>query len=173
MIEGWYYLHTNGDLIYKRDFPGIEADIRESPFARALWPLDTHDRENAWTILVEALAAGVNPKRIDELSEKWACDDADAKTYIERLGLKLSLDGNAWCVTKSDFGCLATDPAGFGGTILEAMADLCKQLGYAPSKMWGATFKGLCKAVATPPGMKGEDDVNPSIPLRSDPRRRV
>jgi hypothetical protein len=145
MIEGWYYLHTNGDLIYKRDFPGIEADIRESSFARALWPIDTSDRESAWRVLVEALAAGANVHRIDELAEKWFCDDDDAINYIERLGLKLSRDGNAWCVTRSDFECLATDPAGFGDTILEAMADLCKQLGYTPSKMWGATFKDLCQ----------------------------
>lgn len=145
MIEGWYYLHTNGDLIYKREFPGIEADIRESSFARALWPIDTSDRESAWRVLVEALAAGANVHRIDELAEKWFCDDDDAINYIERLGLKLNRDGHAWCVTKSDFECLTTDPAGFGDTILEAMADLCKQLGYAPSKMWGATFKDLCQ----------------------------
>jgi hypothetical protein len=35
MIEGWYYLHTNGDLIYKRELGETAADIRESSFARA------------------------------------------------------------------------------------------------------------------------------------------
>lgn len=32
------------------------------------------------------------------------------------------------------------------------MADLCKQLGYVPSKMWGATFKDLCKTIASTEG---------------------
>jgi len=33
---GWYYLHTNGDLIFKRTEP--ESD---SPFVRKVWPIDT------------------------------------------------------------------------------------------------------------------------------------
>ena len=66
-ISGWYYLHTNGELIYKRDLDGTAADIRESDFARALWPMDPTDRESAWTILVEALALGANEERIAEL----------------------------------------------------------------------------------------------------------
>ena len=54
-----YYLHENGDLIHKGKIDGsIAADIRESPFARGLWFLDTDNREDAWSILVEALAGG-------------------------------------------------------------------------------------------------------------------
>ena len=36
MEQGWYYLHTNGDLIYKRELGGTAADIRESDFAKQL-----------------------------------------------------------------------------------------------------------------------------------------
>lgn len=39
-IEGWYYLHSNGALIYKPDHDGTVADIRDSNFARGLWPMD-------------------------------------------------------------------------------------------------------------------------------------
>jgi hypothetical protein len=63
-IEGWYYLHTNGELIYKRELGETAADIRESPFAKGLWPLDVSDRENAWRICVEGLAAGANRARV-------------------------------------------------------------------------------------------------------------
>ena len=75
---GWYYLHTNGDLIYKRDLDGTASDIRESTFARGLWPMDPSDRSGAWRILVESLAAEANPVRVKELADKWECNDADA-----------------------------------------------------------------------------------------------
>lgn len=142
-MEGWYYLHTNGDLIYKRELGGTAADIRESDFARALWPMDTSNREGAWRILVEGLAAGANPERIKELAEKWQCNDKDADIYAKHLGINLFLDENKWCATAGNFVNLQESEAGFGDTKIEAFASLCKALGYKPSKMWGATFKDL------------------------------
>jgi hypothetical protein len=144
-MEGWYYLHTNGELIFKRELGGTAADIRESDFARGLWPCDPEDREGAWRILVEALAAGANPTRVLELADKWRCDDEDAQVYAERVGVFLIRDGNQWCATRKDFINLQESKAGFGITCLAAMAALCKELGYKPSKIWGATFKDLLK----------------------------
>lgn len=144
-LQGWYYLHTNGDLIYKRDFDGTAADIRESDFARALWPVDPADRLGAWTILVEALAAGANRGRVNELAVKWGCDDADAVQAARVWGARLFKDGDQWCATRSDFQDLTASPAGFGQTALEAFAALAKKLGYTPSKMWGASFCDLLK----------------------------
>jgi hypothetical protein len=144
-MMGWYYLHTNGELIYKRDLDGTAADIRESDFARALWPVDPSSRENAWTILVEALASGAKPDRVSELASKWGCDDNDAKMYAERIGCLLRRDGNTWCATRSDFINLQESAAGFGTTCLEAMAELAKTLEYKPSKMWGVHFSDLLK----------------------------
>jgi len=146
-IDGWYYLHTNGDLIYKRELGGTAADIRESSFARGLWPFDPTNRECAWTILVEAGAAGARQARIKELAVKWQCDDKDAIIYADFLGVKLSQDGNQQCATRIDFINLQESPAGFGDTNLDAMIDLCKNLGYKPSKMWGPTFSGLLKPI--------------------------
>lgn len=146
-IEGWYYLHTNGDLIYKRELGGTVADIRESPFAVGLWPFDHTDRECAWKILVEAGAAGARQARIKELTEKWYCDDEDALIYANFIGVKLDRDGNQQCATRQDFINLQESPAGFGDTALDAMIDLCKTLGYRPSKMWGPTFSDLLKPV--------------------------
>jgi hypothetical protein len=145
MIEGWYYLHTNGDLIYKREMGETVADIRDSSFARGLWPLDTSDRAGAWRILVEALAAGANLERIQMLADKWYCDDEDAVYYADYLGIRLYRDGDSWCATRGDFVNLQESDAGYGNTCLEAMAELCKELGYKPTKMWGAEFKDLVK----------------------------
>lgn len=142
-IQGWYYLHTNGSLIYKAS-PDSACDIRDSDFARSLWPFDPEDRAGAWNILVEASVLDVDAVRIKELAEKWYCDDKDAANYADYLGLNLYMDGDAWCATRSDHIDLQTSPAGFGDTALEAMAALCKELGYTGGKMWNPTFKDLC-----------------------------
>lgn len=144
-LEGWYYLHTNGSLIYKREMGGTAADILESDFARGLWPCDPTDREGAWRILVEASAAGASKERIADLAKQWRCDDADADIYAERIGVEIELDGNAWCAMPPGFTNLQESAAGFGSTKLEALAELCKEIGYRPSKMWGATFADLLK----------------------------
>lgn len=143
-IIGWYYLHENGSLIYK---PGSDSasDIRESDVARALWSIDPASRSDAWTILVEALAAGANPERVQELAVKWQCDDEDAQEFSSRIGCRLQLDGNQWCATREDFIDLVQSPAGFGHTALGAMSALCKELGYRPAKMWGVSFSNLLK----------------------------
>jgi hypothetical protein len=146
MIEGWYYLHTNNELIYKRDLDGAAADIRESDFAVGLWPMDPSDRAGAWRICVESLAAGARPERVKELASKWGCDDADALTYAKHVGVTLDNGGSpTWCAMRKDFVNLRESKAGFGPTCLEALADLAKALGYRPSKMWGATFEDLLK----------------------------
>jgi hypothetical protein len=147
-IVGWYYLHENGELIYKVDHDGTAADIRDSSFARGLWPIDPNDRLGAWNLLVEALAANANRARVKELAAKWHCTDIDAANYAERVGAKISIDGPQWCATSNDFIDLQQSPAGFGDTALEAMAELCKELGYRPSKMWGASFRDLLKESA-------------------------
>lgn len=149
-ITAWYYLHENGELICKPNRSGIVADIRESTFARALWPVDPCDRAGAWTLLVEGLAAGAKPDRVRELADKWKCSDADAQVYGDRVGVLFMRDGNQWCAVRlADFVNIQESACGFGPTCLEAMAELAKALGYQPSKMWGASFVDLLKV--TPP----------------------
>ncbi len=144
-LEGWYYLHTNGSLIYKRETGTTAADIRESDFARALWPLNPRDREGAWRIVIEGRALGGSRDRIDKLAEQWGCDDRDAVYYAERVGVVLKMDESAHCATRRDFINLQESPAGFGDSYLEAMAELCKALGFRGGKMWGAGFSDLLK----------------------------
>jgi hypothetical protein len=141
-----YYLHQNGNLIAKRHLEGIEADLRESDFVIAFWPCNPRDRMTAWTLLVEALAAGANKDRVFELADKWGCSDTDAAEFVHRLGGKLTRDGDAWCATRGDFVDLQESPSGFGDTALEALAALCRNLGYKPAKMcWGNHFADLMK----------------------------
>lgn len=142
-ILGWYYLHANGDLIYKHNDGGTAADIRESSFVVMLWPLNPEDRAGAWHIVVEALACGAKPERVKELADKWNCDDTDAQIYAKHIGAKLEMDGNQWCATGKNFVNLQESPAGFGDTALEALADLCKNLGFKPAKMRGMAFEKL------------------------------
>jgi len=145
-MSNFYYLHQNGELIHKIDYPGIEADFRESDLVIAFWPLNTADRSTAWGLLVEALAAGASESRIDELAEKWNCDNEDAIKYVDYLGIELKMDGDQYCATRRDFVNLQDSPAGFGETALQAFSDLAKILGYRPAKMWGNTFQQLVTA---------------------------
>ena len=149
-IVGWYYLHQNGDLIYKPDHDGVVADIRDSDFARGLWPIAPADRLGAWTIVVEGLAAGALPARVRELADKWKCSDEDAAIYVECIGVRLFKDGAAWCATRADFTDLQASPTGFGERAYEALAALAKALGYVPSKMWGRSFADLVKTAQVP-----------------------
>lgn len=78
---GWYYLHTNGELIYKR----FEPEQDPGGFVRHVWPADTRNRMDAWTILVEALELGANVERVRELAQHWGCDAKDLTQYVARL----------------------------------------------------------------------------------------
>jgi hypothetical protein len=145
MRSGWYYLHTNGELIHKNDLPGVDADFRESDFVRAFWPIDVTDRMGAWRILIESTSLGAKAARIDQLATLWGCDDTDAQIYAGHIGITLQMDGNMWTATGPRFTNLQESPAGFGATCLEAMGELCKALGYKGGKLWGSTFPDLCR----------------------------
>lgn len=156
-ILGWYYLHTSGDLIYKHNLGETVADIRESNFAKAMWPFDPQDRSGAWRILVEAKSIGASESRIKALAEQWGCNDADAAIYAEHVGCRVYRDGDAWCATCLNFIDLQVSPAGFGSTALEAMAVLCKELGFVGGKMWNATFADLLSKNSAPVATSLED----------------
>lgn len=144
MIQGYYYKHVNGELIYKNS-PDAIVDIRDGDLCVAAWPFDPGDRVTAWNVLIEAMALGVSPARIHEMAVKWQCTDADAVNYAERIGVRLGVDGDKKMTTRKDFVNIQESPCGFGETYLEAMASLCKQLGYTGGKMWNHTFESLLK----------------------------
>lgn len=142
-ITGWFYLHTNGELIYKNS-PDAIIDIRESDLATCAWSFN-NDRRTAWGILVEALSIGVKESRINELAGKWGCTDNDALEYANAIEINLSVDGDKKTAYLKSFTNITESPIGFGDTYLQAMASLCKQIGYTGGKMWNATFEDLIK----------------------------
>ena len=143
VLEGWYYLHVNGSLLFKQDMDGYPADFRDSDLVKAFWPLHANNREDAWRLLVEATALGVTPTRIAALAERWGCNDTDAQIYAQRVGCELFMDGDQWCATDRHFINLQESPSGFGTTALEAMAGLANELGLTGGKIWAATFADL------------------------------
>lgn len=86
--------------------------------------------------------------RVAELAKKWGCDETDIDAFAQRAPLKLTLDGNQWCATKSDFTNLQESPAGFGGTKFDAVVALAKELELTAGKMWRATLLDLLKVAA-------------------------
>lgn len=125
---GWYYLHENGDLIYKRDQPEIES----GGFVKMVWSFDTTKRAHAWMICIEALALGARRDRIIELAEKWGLTDCDAEKFVDRAEcdghptFKLFRDGVRWCATFHDFVSIQESQCGFGTTALEALSELAR-----------------------------------------------
>jgi hypothetical protein len=133
--KGYYYLHSNGELIYKRylDYMQVE-DFRESPFVTMFWDFENTDRACAWEILVSALCLGAKESRIIELADKWKCTNEDAIQFAKYYNFILEKDGNMFCAKRNDFSNLQESPAGFGITALIAISDLLKQQGYKSDK---------------------------------------
>ena len=141
MIQGWYYLHVNKDLIYKNN-PDAIADIRDSDLCHTAWAWDGQ-RSTAWQILVEAYCLGAKKERIEELAEKWGCTNNDAENYANYLGIKLGVDGNQCFAARVDFEDIQVSPMGWGDNYLESMSELAKELGYKGGTMWNRTFSDL------------------------------
>ena len=139
-IVGWYYLHTeSNDLIYKRKLEDTFIELQESSFTKMIWPIDPHNRIYAYRMLIESMALGANKERTSELALAWNCDDKDAKIYATIMGLDIRKEDNEFLVT-----CIKKqDVEGRGKTILEAMANLCQNLGFEPSKSGGISFEKL------------------------------
>ena len=68
---GYYYLHQNGDLIFKPSMPYLLEDFRKSDLVVRWWPFHSDDRNQVKRILEEAKALGARVERIEELAGKW------------------------------------------------------------------------------------------------------
>lgn len=82
-MPGYYYLHTNGDMIYKPH--GNPADFAESDFVRCWWPVDLTDRESAWKVVLEGFALGGNEDRLAELARKWGLTYEDSIQMLRQV----------------------------------------------------------------------------------------
>jgi hypothetical protein len=162
-MDGWYYLHTNGELIFKRWFEP-EAD---SDFVKKVWPIDVTNRANAWTILIEGLAMGARVERVAELAETWGCTTHDLPMYLAHVttptqqqkdGLELFLNKIAHVDYDTWLDWLATTPRG-QEPIWATMprADLCKSC----TKVFPACDcpTGNDPGIVFDPNSKGKDSI--------------
>ena len=126
---GYYYLHQNGDMIWKPDMPGLRADLEESDLVKKFWHLDSSKRGDAWIVCIEALALGARRERVMELAAKWGLTDDDAENFFTAMSGKVGAfrDGGSWCAHFDDFTDIQESQTGFGPTILEALGELAKQ----------------------------------------------
>lgn len=133
--SGFYYLHTEGALIFKRFDEQRERDLIESPFVSCYWPFDSGNRAHAWQIVICATVAGVHPDRVRVLREMWGCAEEDADKFAEYLGITLGEDQGMMRAVR-----LATPMSdekvivGSGKTKFEALVDLAKAVGWKPNK---------------------------------------
>jgi hypothetical protein len=127
---GYYYLHVDGKLLFKRELPGTREDLLESTFVTAFWPVDPSDRECAWRIILDSQALGAPEERIRKLADKWGCGTDDAEILLKRLGLKLLYDAPVWLVVDRDFvefdGIM---PIGSSASVIEAIIDFFRAVG--------------------------------------------
>lgn len=81
-MKGYYYLHTNGDLIWKSEYHSPE-DF-DSPFVRKWWTVNPSDRSCAWKIILEGLSCGASIDRVKRLAAHWNCTVQDLVEYMTR-----------------------------------------------------------------------------------------
>jgi len=82
----YYYLHQDGSLIGKNP-EVVEHDDQyfNSPFVKKVWMIDLTKREDAWTLVLEALALGASLDRAKELAEKWKLTYEDSFEMLSRV----------------------------------------------------------------------------------------
>lgn len=150
-MNGWYYLHAGGDVIWKGAAYTSEDDLRSSDFVVAYWPFREGDREWLWMTLVEATALGADAQAVARFAEKNGANDTDAHEFCKRIDVTVAREGSGWFVVptlsarRAVAASLADEPlppavVGRGPTVLAALADLAKASGWAPAAKSGGTF---------------------------------
>lgn len=99
MIAGYYYLHANGAVLFRRAAPGLVSDFENSDFVKCWWPCEPSDRRGAWRILIEATARGADAESVARLARTWHCDDKDAAQYCQREGIDLTEQAGEYVAT--------------------------------------------------------------------------
>ena len=125
-MDGYYYLHTNGDLIHKSKHADT-SDFEESDFVKQWWVIDLESRMDVYNMLIRASMLGVKKERVAKLIKHWNITDSDAENYVDGVGLVWKMDGNAFCVHSPNFTNLQENNAGFGDTLFEAICDFLTQ----------------------------------------------
>jgi hypothetical protein len=82
-MKWYYYLHTNGDLIGKNPVAmDSDPEYFNSDFVKKVWLIDTTERLDVWTLVLEALAVGTSKSQVGELINKWDLTPKDLKMFL-------------------------------------------------------------------------------------------
>lgn len=82
--DGYYYLHTNGNLIFKPAIVVDDPEYFDSPFVKKVWRVDVKDRLCSWKIVLEGLSMGCSIPRARELAGKWKLTFKDSIELLKR-----------------------------------------------------------------------------------------
>lgn len=134
-LDGYYYLHVNEDLIYKRYLDeGQVTDFESSSFVRAYWLLDTHDRGCAWIIAIEAAALGARFDKVEHLREHWKLTNEDGRKFCEVSGIELRVEHPVATVSPVSIsqkmyrvGFPDKKQYAYGSDVFSALVELAKQ----------------------------------------------
>jgi len=92
MMDGYYYLHTYGSLIWKSAIVTQNApDYFDSPFVKKLWKVNLSNREDCWRVVLEALALNCPLPRIKQLANKWNLTYKDSLQLLKRTKPSLEM----------------------------------------------------------------------------------
>jgi hypothetical protein len=116
---GVYILTAAGELAYHL-LPPTKGEVVKA------WAIDGDDRFDFWKVVVEAQALGADPKRIEELTQKWSLTDEDGRQFADRLGIVTYQDLAGGGALWNAFG--AGPGTGRGPTVRDALADYYRQL---------------------------------------------
>lgn len=123
-IIGFYYAHTNGELIFKHEKPEMEL----GGFVKRVWPFDPEDRSGAYCILIEASVIGAKQERIAQLLERWQITDDDCITVAGPMhGMLIIQNGPRGSCSKWAAKWVDDDiTVGYGATAFESMVCLVR-----------------------------------------------
>lgn len=95
----YFYLHTNGRIIFKKRTS--EEELEESPFVQAWWKINTDEVSDMIRMLIRAHTIGTK-EDMDDLVRAWNISDADCEVYAKKEGLKYERVGGMWNVYAAD-----------------------------------------------------------------------
>lgn len=126
---GFFYLHTNGELIYKPEATiSRRQDLEESDFVVQYWPVASNHRTSLWTCLIEAAARGANQSCIDHMKKTHDITNEDAAGFARALDFKLVGNGRFFVAFNYNFIDQKHSAIGFGETAFDAIIDFQKRL---------------------------------------------
>lgn len=120
-----YYLHINGNLIYK-PHANID-DLLDSDFVVKFWELDTDNRGTAWLMLIEASLLGATESRINQLREIWDIDNRpeEIADFCKYANLDVKFEGGKYEVRE---GVDGSNLVGVDTDFFKACVDLSMKI---------------------------------------------